>query len=1140
MKKTITNSKIFILLFVFAAGIFVSSGIEAKTGESYADKKKLTLNEQDITIQEALLKIQAQSEFDFFYKSMDLKQIQKKVSFSFEGKTIHEVLPTLLKNTKLTYKVMKKDIVIYPKKEKEKINLLNSEGEQQFRVTGKVTDTETGESVPGVNVTVQGTNTGTITDANGQYSLRLENPDEAVLIFSFVGYQRKTISVNGRNEINVTLKQSVTKLNEVVAVGYGTQQRADLTSSIATVSSEDVAEISPESVDQMIRGHASGISISPASGLPGSGSQIRIRGTGTINNTQPLIVIDGQTSRNYSNMQYNPLSMLNPNDIKSIQIMKSASATSIYGARAANGVILIETKKGTTDQAPSITYNGNVGFNQPWKTFEMLDAEEYVNYVRDIQEESDGGLPSKFDTDYVLQDRTDWIDEVYRNGMLTDHNLSIDGGGENSKYHVGLGYSNKSGHILGHNFERYSLQANSEFDFFDGHLTLGETFTASYVNVKETQIGGISAPGIPPYTPVKDPEDNNTNDFANVTTKEDLNDASNPIAKAELIDPQRHRTRVLTSLYGEFNFLNNFTFKSQFSVDLSGEYHMMYQKAHKDGNLNLESHLTEDYDWTLSPLIENTLTFKKDFGIHNLTVLAGNTYEFSRGRHLAVDGYNFPNDEVTLLTVASERNFITNAIESRQNALIGYFGRVNYILADKYLFTFNFRRDGSAKFAEKRRWGNFPSFSLGWKLHQEDFIKENFPAISQLKIRGGWGKAGNDLIDSYAYLSSIKKTNVHYILGTGQSLVRGATINSLSSSDIHWEETATMDVGIDIGLFENKYTASVNYYDKLTNGILIDVPIPPSLGYDGSPVVNEADVLNKGLEFSMGYRNMEGKFNFRINGNLTYNIKNGYVESLGQGEPIFRGSSDLIRNFTKTAEGLVIGSFYGYRVDKVYSTTEEVEQDNQMAQEKLNDPSAKYQPNASAGDIRFKDLNGDGHITEEDREVIGDPTPDFSYGLSGWFRYGNLDLSFTMQGIQGNDIFHKDMLWELGMSRPWNETTRVLDRWREEGDKTDWPRAVSGDPNNNNRPSDKYVEDGSFMRLRNLTIGYNFNNVMGNNRIRLFFTTKNLITLTNFSGIDPEVGGANLVRGVTGRNWGSSRGSAQHPRSFLLGVEAQF
>ena len=1012
----------------------------------------------------------------------------------------------------------------------------------QDQISGRVTDAETGDPLPGATVQVQGTTEGTVTDTDGYYKLEVSDL-EATLVFSFVGYQPETVPIEGRTTINVQLEEVVTELDEVVVVGYGTQERGDLTSSVSTVSAEDMAEISPESVDQMIQGNASGVSVSPSGGLPGAGSEIRIRGTGTINNTQPLIVVDGQTSRNWSNQQFNPLSMINPNDIESIQILKSASATAIYGARAANGVILIETKKGTREKRPTFTYSANVGFNQAWKKLDLLNAEQYVAYAKDIQEEAETGVPPKLNTDYVLEDRTDWQDEIYRNGLVTDHNFSVTGGGEAAQYHIGMGYSNKSGHVIGHNFERYSIRANSEFDVTD-HITFGETFTASYVNVDETSPGGGNsslygaALRMPPYAPVKDPDNDNTEHYTYVTTSEDLNDAFNPLAIINLQDNQRRRARLMATGYGEVDFLDAFTFRTQVSVDLNGEHQYSYRRWHKNGNLVQESELTEDYDWGVAPLIENTLTFEKQFGMHDITVLAGNTYDFSRGRHLGIQGRNFPNDEIRLVNVAGEQLIRNNAVSAGQNALIGYFGRVNYSLNNKYLLTFNFRRDGSAKFAEKRRWGNFPSFSLGWKLHEEGFIRDNISAISQLKIRGGWGKAGNDLISSYAYLSNIHKTNVHYVLGTGQEIVNGASISDLSSSGIRWEETATTDIGLDLGLFENRYTASFNYFDKATSGILINVPIPPSLGYGltydfGSPVVNEADVRNKGVEVDLGYRNMEGNFNYRIGANATFNLVKGEVESLGQGEPIYAAGGQLLRNFTKTAEGLTIGSFFGYRVDKVYSTQSEIDQDNQMARDMLEDPDATYQSNAAPGDFRFKDLNGDGQITDDDREVIGNPIPDFTYGISGWVRYGNLDLSLSFQGVQGNDIFIEQLYWNISQERPFNATKRVLDRWREPGDQTDWPRAASTDPNNNARPSDKYIDDGSFLRLRNLTLGYNFNNLWNMDRLRIFATAKNLFTITDYGWYDPEVGGSNLQRGI-------DDGIVPQPRTFLFGVEVQF
>jgi TonB-linked SusC/RagA family outer membrane protein len=1114
------------LLFVSVFQIYAAG--------SYSQNTRLDLDMGETTVAQVLQEIEKQSEFYFLF-NQKLVDVDRKVNMNVKNRKIHDILSQVFDKTGIDYVVMNKQIVLSPGEYLKEIKEL-----QPLTVTGKVTSAASGEPLPGVNIRVKGTTVGTTTDVDGNYSI--EAPSDATLMFSFVGYQEKTIPVRGRNTINVKLKEVVTEMEEVVVVGYGTQERGNITSSISSVSTEDIAEMSPESVDQILQGQASGVDVTQTSGLPGAGSQIRIRGVGTIGNTQPLVVIDGQPTRMWGEEQFNPLAMLNPQDIESIQVLKSASATAIYGARAANGVILIQTKKGSREKT-TFSFNATAGFAQPWKKLDLLNAKQYIAFAKDIQEEAPTDVPSKLNTDYVLKDRTDWQDEVFRNGLQMDYNFNMDGGGENSMYHIGLGYMNKSGHVIGHNFERFSLRANTEFDLTDW-LTVGENLNASFADIEETT-SASAAEGLlseayryPPYAPVKNPEQGNTDNFGYVTSATDLNSAANPVAKVAMNDDKRDRGQLMGSLYGNVDITEGLTFKTKLSVNLTGEYNYNYRRKFQNGNMIRESQLSEDYDWNLNPLIENTLTYNKELGNHNINLLVGNTYDYSRGRHLGIQGRFFPNDEIRLIKVAGEQNILNNAVTARANALLSYFGRVNYNFKNKYLLTFNFRRDGSAKFGPENKWGNFPSFSVGWKMHEEDFIQNNVSSISQLKLRGGWGKSGNDLIGSYQYASNIHQENLVYVLGESQQVVNGATISSLSNPNIRWEETSTLDLGIDLGLQENRYVATINYFDKQTSGILLDVPIPPSLGYGlaystGAPTVNEADVRNSGLEFDLGYRHMEGQFQYRIDANASVFLVKGKVQSLGQGEPIFAGGGQLLDNMTKTAEGITIGSFYGYRVDKVYSTQEEIDKDNQMAQETTGDPNAAYEPNASPGDFRFKDLNGDGQITTEDREVIGNPIPDFTYGLSGWIKYRNFDASLTIQGVQGNDIFNSELYWEIAQERPWNATTRVLDRWQEPGDKTDWPRAASGDPNNNSRPSDKYVDDGSYMRLRNLSLGYNFNNVAGFSKLRLHLTMKNLVTLTDYGWYDPEIGGSNLTRGI-------DNGVIPQPRTFLMGVEVNF
>jgi TonB-linked SusC/RagA family outer membrane protein len=522
------------------------------------------------------------------------------------------------------------------------------------------------------------------------------------------------------------------------------------------------------------------------------------------------------------------------------------------------------------------------------------------------------------------------------------------------------------------------------------------------------------------------------------------------------------------------------------------------------------------------------------------------------GKYLAAEGRGFSNEEIQVLPVADFTRIDGNATGSWQNVLISYFGRLNYSYRDRYLITANFRRDASPRFAPQNRWGNFPSFSAGWKISSEEFFKTRFKKISTLKLRSGWGKSGSDLIGDYSYQSSLHASNINYIFGEPQKTVKGVTVNSLPSPFAKWETASTINIGVDLGFFDNQISFTSDYFIKETNNILVQVPIPPSVGMGlneggGDPTINAASVENKGLETSLTIQNNQGEFRYSVSANAAF-IKNK-VKSLGDGQPLSDGNFDFSYPITRTEVGNSVGYFYGFAVDKVYSTQQEIENDNLLAVQTTGKFDAVYQEAAKPGDIRFKDLDSDGHITDKDRTIIGNPIPDITYGISFYLAYKGVDLSMSLSGVYGNEIFSAFYTyWLEGMIRPFNASTNVLNRWRNPGDETTIPRAVANDPNKNLRPSTRYIEDGSFWRIKNLSVGYNIpasflyrlsqNNIIA---IRVYLTAQNIYTHSNYKGFDPEISAQysgdsqryNLRRGI-------DVGQYPQPRSFLIGFQFNF
>lgn len=1132
--------------------ILLVFGVMTVSASAYSEATKLTLKLKNASIETVLNQIEDQSEFRFVFNEKEF-DINRKVDIEVSAARVETILNEILDETGMTYKVIDRQIIIG-----NTVSGAKSVFQQSRTVTGVVTD-ESGEPVPGVSVVAKGTTVGTVTNIDGEYNITVP-ADVNILVFSFVGMTTQEVEITGQTTVNVSMVTETIGVDEVVVVGYGTIKKSDLTASIASVDADDLPESASLSINNMIQGRVPGVDVVSAGGLPGAGVSIKIRGVSSINNSEPLYVVDGVQFFNSGDEQFNVMSMLNPQDIERIEILKDASAAAIYGANGANGVILITTKKGKKGRA-KVTLKTQYGIAQTPRKLDILKADEYVNLLIESQQNyypnSPVGEvvgPTVLDFGYSKVDRTNWQDEVFRNANLYQADMSMSGGGENANYLFSMGYADQEAITIGTDFSRYTIRLASDFQFSD-KIKVGENMNLMYTN--RTNAGNpngliTGALRMAPYVPVYD--ENNWWGFGNNNNVNDNNNADNPWTDVTYNSALNKDFRVFGNIYANIDFADWLKYYVSLGINFNSHYGNSFTEPHVNSNEAVPDNLQENFSWGLSPLLEQTLTFDKTFGEHAITVLGGmSVSRYGGGRSITVNGNNFPNMELDNIMLAG--NKIIQDANIWKSAGLSYFARANYGYANKYLLTAIFRSDASPNFAPQNRWGNFPALSAAWKLQEESFIKDNMPEISNLKLRLGWGKNGISNIGSYQYLSFMHSRGMSYPVGLpgSEQYLIGTTIKALASPDIQWEEATTQNVGLDIGLMNNRLTFTLDYFNKKTDNILVTVPTSPSMGLGlaggaqgGNRIANAASATNKGLEFSGTYSNYDSEFKYNISANITY-VTNE-VTALGAGEPIQGPSYNGQAAITLTDIGQPIGAFYGFMVDKVYASQAEVDADNTAAQAKGVDyyQSSETKP----GDIRFKDLDGNGYIDNDDRDYIGNPIPKYTFGLSFDATYKGWDFATSFTGVADVDIYSAFYTWAMeGMRLTSNHSTYVRDRWTPTNTNTDVPRAVSADPSNNLRTSDRYINDGSYIKMRNLSVGYTLPSSLLStlqlnsiSKCRFYGSVQNLLTISSYKkGYDPEVAainpgdmnGYNLGRGI-------DDGFVPHPRTFMFGVEIVF
>lgn len=987
-----------------------------------------------------------------------------------------------------------------------------AQGNSPFQVSGTVIDADTQETLPGVNILVKGTTTGTATDLDGNFTLTVPSAD-AVLQISFIGYKQKEVRVGNATSLSVTLSQDLSSLSEVIVVGYGTQERAKVTSAISSISSETLRELPVPNLASAIQGRAAGVQVTNP-GVPGGNPVVRIRGVGTVGNNDPLYVIDGVPSGG--------LNLINPADIESIEVLKDASAAAIYGSRAANGVILVTTKKGKIGK-PKVTVDSYIGTQTAWRQLDLLKRDDYLAFGRDLLGNAGDPPPQRFDNLGDLANvETDWQKEMFRSAIIQDHNVGVSGGSENVIYNVSAGYFGQQGIMLGTDFERFSFRSNTEIKI-SKRVKVGQTLTIAYSNRNNEPLTGGRTQmehmvKSVPYMPVRD--ESRLGGFR-TPDRVDGSDPENPVQQVSLRTNRSQEYKILGTAYLTVDILKGLQYKFLVGTDLAMGTTNEYTPRYRSGDFHEQPFavIGQNRFNFFSPLVSNQLTYSKTINKHSFDVLGVLEQQTFLSTTLAGSGQNFLTNEIRELQGVQNQTSNSSKIEY---ALISYLGRINYDYDQKYLFSASVRRDGGSRFGPNNKWGTFPSVSAGWRISEESFLK-SFSALSDLKLRASYGETGNDQIGNYVYQATIN-SNFFYPFTAG--LDPGSTISTLANTDLRWETTKMKNIGLDLGLFDDNFNLSFEWFDNRTEGMILGVPVPPSLGYDGAPVANVGTVSNRGVELALGYRKLTGDFNFSVDGNIGF-VKNELL-SLGTGNTIF-GPEFQGDPLTFTEAGRPIGYFYGWKADGLFQQGQESSQ----------------QINASPGDIRFVDENGDGTIDANDRTYLGHYLPKFTYGLSLSANYRNFDFSMFLQGVQGNEVFNLLRFHTEGMTRLFNSSEVVLDRWTPQNTNTDVPRAINGDPNRNARASSRWIEDGSYARIKNMSIGYTLpaaslmrisNGSISN--VRVYVSAQNLLTITNYTGYDPEIAAREGIDTTLGL--GIDYGQYPAARTFIGGLQISF
>ncbi len=1107
--------------------LLITALLQVSSAASYS--QTVSIKFKNAKLETVLKEIGTQTGYDLVYITPLINEA-KPVSIHVNNASLRDVLEKSFSNQSLTYTISNNTIIV----QRKSTNLLPvplidikglTEKAPPTEIKGQVTDAK-GEALIGVSIKVKGTAIGVSSDVSGRYSITV--PDgSTVLVFTYVGYTTKEVSISGRTSLNVQLEQSSESLQEVVVVGYGTQKKSDLTGSVVSVTSKDIKDQAFSNINQALQGKVAGVSFTSTSGDPGEGVNVRIRGLNTFGGSGPLYVVDGMP------MEAADINTINPNDIESTTVLKDGSAAAIYGSRSANGVILLTTKSGA-NRAPSISFNSYYGIQSFNKFIPLLNSQQMADVINEAHVNGNFyPLQPAMNDPNNLKTNTDWQDAAINPAPIQDHSLTVSGGTPDAKYSISGGVFDQESVLAFRTYKRYYSRVKTEFKI--GKLTIGQSLIASKDEGLNLNFGNnldlAYMMGAAPTMPIYDP--NNNSGYAGpqpATTG--VNNRDNILGRRDMNRAYTFNNKIIGSAYASFKILPDLEYKLNGGLNMGQRrfknYVPQFQMNNRGSNTrSLNTSLNESYEY----LVENTLTYNKVIKEnYRINLLGGFTQQNYFGNGINGSRRDFPSNDIQVLS-AGTGVFTVGGTENEW-ALRSFLGRANITLFDRYLITATIRRDGSSRFGASNRYGNFPSLAVGWNIDQENFLKDS-KLISGLKVRASWGQLGNQDIGNYSN-QTVVSTNARYFFGADQ-LAPAAVVNNLGNPNLRWEKTTQSNIGVDLSLLQNKIYFTADYWIKDTDGILVRTPISTVTGFarDAGPFQNAAQLQNKGMEFLLGYRGGSGELKYGVSGNLS-TVRNKVI-SLGTGTSII----NLVENvyysgtFVRTMPGLPMSHFYGHINDGIFQTQAEIN-------------AHPTQVGAKPGDRRFKDINGDGKVDANDRTNIGDPWPDFDYGFAADASWKGFDINMSFYGTSGKQLYDAQGVYLETMQGEWNNKTTVLNRWKGPGTSNTLPRAVRGDTNQNNRGQSDYVLDADFLRMQNFQIGYTLPQSIikrvGARNARIYFNGQNLFTITKYPNYNADtLGGVGFNDdSMSPLGFGVDTGSTPIPSVYSFGVNLTF
>ncbi|MBI9057337.1 MAG: TonB-dependent receptor [Labilibaculum sp.] len=1074
------------------------------SAESFSQNELVTLKMSDATVVEIFKEIEVQSGLGFFFKTSDFNT-NELFSVDVDQMPVDQVVHQIFKDEELEVNYEHKNVII------KKANVVLQE--QNITVTGKITD-DNGNPLPGVTVIIKGTSKGTISNPDGVYSFS-NIPEGTILEFSFIGMVTQEVRVGSKKTINVSMTDDTIGLDEVIAIGYGSMKKSDLTGAVSSVSSKELAAFPSLGVSQALQGRAAGVQIQSNNGEPGSSLRMRIRGGTSINSTsEPLYVVDGF-----------PGGIMPPaEDIASIEILKDASATSIYGSRGANGVVMITTKKGS-DSKPTISFNSSYSSQDVINKIDLLNKNQFTEYVQEIDPNALNGS--------IIGSGTNWQDELFRKGSIQNHQLSISGGNDGIKYYVSGILYDQEGIVINSTYKRYSLTSNINIKASEKfNMGLNVFARRSVKNGVSTQQGsgrGVTSSAVTaePTLPVY----NDKGEYA-ISWFGDPND--NPIAMSNEPKNEVITDWLQANMFGEYALLNDLKFKFTLGANTSNSQNGSFLPSTLIVGKAVGGSASMSSIKNTSISSENYFTYSKKIGDHDITAMGGYSYSRNKNASFSTKTESFLTDAFLWWDLGGGAEFKNDYSSLTETELSSYYGRINYKLLDRYMLTVNARYDGSSRFAKNNKWAFFPSAAIAWNVAEESFLQD-VEEVSQFKIRASYGVTGNQGIGPYQSLA--KYSSIHVIQNS--SIVNAARPAEVANDNLTWESTAQTDIGFDLGLFNQRIHLVADYYYKKTTDLLFSMPLPEYSGY-WNTLKNIGSIENKGFEFALSTVNFDGEFKWTTDINFSTN-KNKVLSLPDEKDIFYRvmpGHLVGISNTNILREGEAVGAFYGYVYDGVSQEGETI----------LPGTWDTY-----AGGEKYKDINGvkdaDGNLTGEadgkidgnDRTIIGDPNPDFIYGINNTFSYKGFDLNIFMQGSQGNDMYSFTLMELETLRGVANSTTEALNRWTPTNTNTNVPKASS---TSGYHSSSRWIFDGSYLRVKNIALGYNLPESalksLGLSKVRFYVSGQNLYTFTKYRGFDPEVNYSTDASAGGNMNVGFDYGAYPNAKSYTVGLKVTF